>query len=101
VMVSDEYPDFDALSPRTIGGSPIRLNLNVPDVDRVWRIALEQGAVGEREPTDQAYGERSCGFVDPFGHRWLVATTISHPTNAEIQAAMGDSFEIIESLGDD
>ncbi|MEO6571397.1 MAG: glyoxalase, partial [Ilumatobacteraceae bacterium] len=32
VMVSDEYPDFDALSPRTIGGSPIRLNLNVPDV---------------------------------------------------------------------
>src|SRR5687768_10036830 len=32
-MLADEYPDFGALSPTTIGGTPVSLHLYVSDVD--------------------------------------------------------------------
>jgi PhnB protein len=99
MMIADEFPDFGAVSPRTVGGSPIRLNLNVDDVDAVWELALAKGADGQRAPEDQAYGERSCAFADPFGHLWMVQTTVSHPSNEQIQEAMGDAFTIIEPEG--
>ncbi len=95
LMISDEYPDYGAVSPRTLGGTACKLNLNVDDVDAVWTVALTNGAQGQRPPEDQAYGQRSCSFSDPFGHQWMVQTTISSPTAAEIQAASGDEFTII------
>jgi PhnB protein len=32
-MLADEYPDFGALSPGTVGGTPVSLHLYVEDVD--------------------------------------------------------------------
>src|SRR4029453_18387294 len=32
IMLSDEYPEYGALSPQTIGGSPMRLHLSVLEV---------------------------------------------------------------------
>ena len=40
-MLCDEYPDFGALSPATIGGSPIRLHLYVDDSDAFVAKAIE------------------------------------------------------------
>lgn len=96
VMLSDEYPDFDAIAPTTLGGTAVTLNLNVTDVDDVWSKAVAGGADGRRPPTDQPYGDRSCTFVDPFGHRWMVQTTIGHPTTAEIDDAM-EGFTVTEA----
>lgn len=87
LMLSDEYPDFEALAPTTIGGTPAALHVVVPDVDAVWDRAMAAGATGRRPPEDQPYGERMSTFVDPFGHRWMVATTIAEPTVADIDAA--------------
>ncbi|HEX4982377.1 MAG TPA: VOC family protein, partial [Ilumatobacteraceae bacterium] len=70
LMLSDEYPEIGVVGPQTLGGTTLALNLNVPDVDAVWTRAIEQGADGERPPADQPYGERSCTFRDPSGHRW-------------------------------
>lgn len=95
LMISDEYPDHGAVSPRTLGGTAFKLNLDVDDVDAIWAVASSHGADGQRPPEDQAYGQRSCSFSDPFGHQWMVQTTISSPTAAEIQAASGDEFTII------
>ena len=95
LMLADEYPDFGALSPRTIGGTPVKLNLQVPDVDAVWERALANGADAQRPPETQPYGHRSCAFGDPFGHQWMVQTEVSTPTDAEIEAGFGGAFEVV------
>src|SRR5688500_3290358 len=43
-MLADEYPDFGALSPPTIGGTPVSIHLYVPDVDAVVARAEAAGA---------------------------------------------------------
>jgi uncharacterized glyoxalase superfamily protein PhnB len=93
LMLSDEYPDYGATSPRQLGiviGSPTPMSLyvRVADVDDVHRRAVEAGATSLRAPEDQAYGERSGAIVDPFGHRWMVQTAVANPTLDEINAAI-------------
>lgn len=89
LMLADEYPEYGIIGPATLGGTAVSLNLNVSDVDSVWVRAIEHGAQGERPPTDEAYGERTCAFRDPSGHRWMVQTTIATPTPEEITESMG------------
>jgi len=96
LMLSDEYPEIDVVGPQTLGGTPFTLNLNVGDVDAVWARAIEHGAHAERPPTDQPYGERSCTFRDPSGHRWSVQTPISRPTPDEIADAM-EGYTVVTS----
>lgn len=55
---------------------PAALHLYVPDVDSVYRRAMEAGAVSEREPADQPYGDRAAGVRDPAGNVWYLATYI-------------------------
>ena len=74
IMLSDEFPEYGARSPATLGGSPVTIHLYVEDVDTVFQQALAAGAV-ERQPVmDQFYGDRSGQLQDPFGHLWWVAT---------------------------
>ena len=90
LFLSDEYPDYDAVSPTTLGGTTVSLHLVVPDVDAVYERAVAQGARGDRPPADQPYGDRSSTIVDPFGHRWMISTPIANPTAAEINDAMSN-----------
>ncbi len=85
LMLSAEYPDFGALAPHAVGGSPVKLHLAVDDVDRVFAAALAAGASELRPVADQFYGERSGMFADPAGHLWFVATTIEAVSPAEMQ----------------
>jgi uncharacterized glyoxalase superfamily protein PhnB len=95
LMLADEYPDVGAVSPRTVGGTPVTLSLQVPDVDAVWERAVTNGAEPQRPPETQPYGHRSCTFGDPFGHRWMVQTEVSTPTDNEIEAGFGGEFEVV------
>ena len=74
LMISDEYPDYGALSPTTLGGSTIMLTVYVDDVDAVFARAVAGGARGVRPPENQPYGARMGAIVDPWGHRWSVQT---------------------------
>jgi PhnB protein len=74
IMLADEHPELNALSPKTIGGSPISIHLYVEDVDAVVERAIAAGAKLIRPVADQFYGDRTGGLEDPFGHRWFVAT---------------------------
>ncbi len=83
--------------PADVGRHPVHASTsNVDDVDAVWARAIEHGADGERPPTDQPYGERSCTFRDPSGHRWSVQTTIATPTPDEIAEAM-EGYTVVTS----
>jgi PhnB protein len=74
IMMSDEYPEYGSLSPHTIGGSPMKLHLSVPDVDSFVAKAVRLGANLVRPVEDQFYGDRSGHIKDPFGYTWVVAT---------------------------
>lgn len=93
VMLADEFPEMDARGPRTLGGSPVGLCLYVPDVDAVFARALAAGATVQRPLADQFYGDRSATVVDPFGHKWTIATHIEDVSPEEMerraQAAAG------------
>ena len=65
---------MNALSPHSIGGSPVTLHLYVEDVDAVAARAIEAGMEVLRPVEDQFYGDRGGSFKDPFGHVWSLAT---------------------------
>lgn len=85
LMVSDEYPDFGAVGPETLGGSPVKLHVYVEDADKTFALALEQGAIEVRPVKDQFFGDRMGTVVDPFGHTWMVATRMTDVSPAEMQ----------------
>lgn len=57
----------------------------VDNVDAVYERAVAAGASSLREPTDQFYGNREAGVVDPWGNVWWIATVIEAVADAEIQ----------------
>lgn len=85
LMLSDEYPDFGAISPESLGGSPVKLHIYVDDVDSVFAGAIEAGGVELRPVKDQFFGDRSGLLQDPFGHTWFVATQTEEVSPAEMQ----------------
>jgi PhnB protein len=85
VMLADEHPDIQALSPKTIGGSPVSLHLYVEDVDASVERAVAAGAKLIRPAADQFYGDRVGGTEDPFGYRWFIATHKEDLTTDEIR----------------
>ena len=74
IMLSDEHPEIDVLSPATLGGSAVLLVLTVPNVDALFAQAVAAGATVRGPVTDQPYGRRSGQLVDPFGYRWDIGT---------------------------
>jgi PhnB protein len=75
--VADEAPEAANLSPETLGGTTVRINLLVADPDRLAARAVEHGAVEVAPVADQAYGLRQGRLADPFGHHWLIGRPLA------------------------
>ena len=85
IMLADEHPEVQALSPKTIGGSPVSIHVYVEDVDAAVERAVAAGAKLVRPVADQFYGDRVGGIEDPFGYRWFIATHKEDLTMDEIR----------------
>jgi PhnB protein len=85
MMISDEYPDFGALSPESIGGSPIKFQIYVDNVDVAFPAAVALGATEVRPLSDQFFGDRTGMLLDPFGHSWTLATRKEDVSPAQMQ----------------
>jgi PhnB protein len=48
--------------------------LYVPDVDGVYRKAVDAGAKSTMQPEDKFYGDRTAGVDDAFGNQWYLGT---------------------------
>jgi PhnB protein len=70
--VADEAPEAGNLSPQTLKGTTVRINLFVADPDAVFRQAIASGATEVAPVADQPYGLRQGRLADPFGHHWLI-----------------------------
>ena len=88
VMLSDEWPEGGHLSPQTLGGTRVGLHIYVDDVDSAFRHAIDAGAKEERAVKDQFYGDRSGTLLDPFGHRWSLATHVEDVSEDEMKRRM-------------
>ena len=84
VMLMDEYLDYGARSPKTIGGTSVVLHLSVPDVDAAVGKAVAEGATVIMPVDDMFWGDRYGEIEDPFGHRWSISTPVKTLTPDEI-----------------
>ncbi len=85
IMLSDESPQYNAISPETLGGSPVKIHLSVPDVDAFAARAVAAGGRMVHPLQDQFYGERSGQLADPFGYTWIIATRTEEVSAEEMQ----------------
>ncbi len=76
VMLADEFPAMGAMSPQTIGGSPVSIMIYVEDVDSFINRAVAAGAKVLHPLENKFYGDRAGSLEDPFGHKWHFATHV-------------------------
>ena len=77
IMVAEAHPGSSAKSPFALGGTTVTIVVYVPDADQVFDRAIATGAKVDDLVKDKPYGERSGTIIDPFGHRWTIATRIA------------------------
>jgi len=94
IMLSDEHPEIDVLSPQSLGGTPLAFHVSVADAAAVVDRATAAGATVQRAVQEQPYGERSGTIKDPFGHRWMIATPVEEVAKDELQRRVGDKYTI-------
>lgn len=94
VYLSQEFPGMAGfVSPKTLGGTTTSIHLYVPDVDRTHQAAVEHGAEEIAPPTDQFWGDRHSSILDPFGHRWSVATHVETLSHEELERRAREAAE--------
>jgi PhnB protein len=74
VMVAEAHPGSSVQSPTVLGGTTVTLTMYVSDVDQVFDRAIGAGAKADDPVKEKPYGDRSGTIIDPFGHRWTIAT---------------------------
>jgi PhnB protein len=75
--VADEAPDASNLSPQTLNGTTVRINLLVADPDGLAARAVAHSAMLVAPVADQPYGLRQGRIADPFGHHWLIGRPLA------------------------
>jgi PhnB protein len=88
VMVADEFPEWGAVSPLTLGGTYGALTITTDAVDELWERALAAGA----QVQDAFWGERHGQIIDPFGHRWGLAQHLKDVPQDEIVRRAAELF---------
>ncbi len=87
VMLVDEMPQWGALGPNALKGSPVTIHLYVPDADAVAARAVKAGATLKMPVADMFWGDRYGQVTDPWGHNWSIATHVRDLTSKEIGEA--------------
>jgi PhnB protein len=95
LMMNDDFSnsmDCKSETPEALGGSPVVLNLEVPNADAAWAKALAAGAQVKFPLADQFWGARYGQLKDPFGFYWSISQTIAMPTPAEMEEGAKVAF---------
>ena len=85
VMLSDEYPDYGAVGPQTVGHTTVSILIYVENVDAMAERAVKAGATLLRPVKTEFYGERVATLKDPFGHKWSFQSRVEDLTTEEMQ----------------
>ena len=88
VMLSDEWPDMNMRGPKARGGPTASMMVYVDDVDAMFARAVKAGGTADKAPENQFWGDRMGTLVDPFGHRWMLATHVEDVPPEEMERRM-------------
>lgn len=94
LMLMDEMTDIGALSPLSLGGSPVTLHVSVPDADAAIARAEAAGATVTMPAADMFWGDRYGQVRDPFGHSWSLAHPLRETamSEADLREAAKDAL---------
>jgi len=93
ILLNDEFPEMGAFSPSALKGTPVTMHLFVEDCDGVFEKAVKAGATVAMPLADQFWGDRYGLLVDPFGHRWSVASHLKDMTPEQMRAAAEEAMK--------
>ena len=88
VMLSDEWPDMDVLGPKTRGGPTASMMIYLPNVDAAFERAITAGGVVNKAVENLFWGDRMGTLIDPFGHKWTLATHVEDVPEEEMKRRM-------------
>jgi len=100
LMFADDFPEWmdgKSRTPQALGGTPVTLHLQVPDIDAVWETAVAAGATVTMPLKDQFWGDRYGQLLDPYGHQWAIGQSLHSLTNEEVEAAAKENFKPSQS----
>ncbi|HJZ79067.1 MAG TPA: VOC family protein [Pyrinomonadaceae bacterium] len=95
IFISDEFTAEEGGScstPKTLGGSCVRIMLMTDNADAVVARAVARGAKVIMPVQDMFWGARYGQIVDPFGHQWGINQQLRAQTEAETNAAAEEFF---------
>ncbi|MBX6314229.1 MAG: VOC family protein [Isosphaeraceae bacterium] len=92
LFLCDEFPEACALGPASLGGTPVTVHLYVTDTDATFHQAVAAGATATKPPADMFWGDRYSQVVDPFGHRWSIASHIEDVSPEQMKERMAKAF---------
>ncbi len=90
LMLADEFPDMGALGPNKRGGPTASFLIYVPDADAAYDRAVNAGAKADRPLKNEFWGDRIGTVIDPFGHKWSLATHVEEVGPEEMQRRMAE-----------
>ncbi len=79
IMVGPEGPNTEDKAPSEYAGKgvPVSFYLYVDDVGQSYEKAKQAGAKELQPVKDQFWGDRTCTFSCPEGHKWTLAQNVA------------------------
>ncbi|KRG71448.1 VOC family protein [Pseudoxanthomonas dokdonensis] len=84
-MLSDEWPDMNAMGPHARGGGTTSFMIYTEDAEAAHARAISAGATLDRPVKLEFWGDRIGTVIDPFGHKWSLATHVEDVPPDEMQ----------------
>src|SRR5207248_756319 len=92
LMLGEENPAWpEHKSAESFGGSPVSLNVYLPDADAAYKKAVAAGAKAVKPPEDAFWGDRYGVVKDPFGYAWGLLTHVRDVPHDEMCKAARES----------
>jgi len=99
IMLNDEMPEMNHLSPETRGGPTGQLHLYFEDVDKAFDKAVKAGCTVKQPLNNMFWGDRYGQVTDPFGHIWSLATHVEDVPHADIPARFEQAMKQMAAAG--
>ena len=93
IMIGEEAPDWGAVGPKALKGSPVTIHLYVEDADAFAAKAAKAGCKVTAPVDYMFWGDRYGKLEDPFGHHWSVATFVKEVSPKEMEKAMREMMK--------
>uniref|UniRef100_E6VPV6 VOC domain-containing protein n=1 Tax=Rhodopseudomonas palustris (strain DX-1) TaxID=652103 RepID=E6VPV6_RHOPX len=77
LSLSEEKPEWGWHSPQSLGGSPVLIQLELPDCVKVAEKMIAEKAEAVVPTKDRPYGKREGRIRDPYGHRWILSQEVA------------------------